>query len=236
MPNETYYVFDDRNCKFEGMTKEQIINAIAQATGVTPQDVDEGFISTLVETNRSRSIHIWKGTQAEYNALESHDPDTWYIIDDDTTIEEIQAEYQNLMGRIDILRWDVNHLMDDSGWIPWFAYNTKSENERIGYYKTIGNMVYFQLKIKYDSFPYDYNVGGLGFDLPMLIDIAFSPMEILARWDYSSYLPKAKIIEEGVGASKNQKLVIQKGTTKSYSDKEVLLSFSWPKSADQPNG
>lgn len=96
MPNNPVYVFDGKLCKFEGMTKEQIINAIVEATGVMPQDVDAGFISTILEQHNSRSLKLWAGSMAEYNALETHDNDTLYIIDGDSTIEDLQAQIDNV--------------------------------------------------------------------------------------------------------------------------------------------
>ena len=100
MPNNVYYVFDDKLCKYEGMTKEQIYNAIAEATGATPVDVDEGFISTIVETHNNVSMHFWKGTSAEYAALSTIDPNTYYIISDDTTLDDLQSQIDNLTEQI----------------------------------------------------------------------------------------------------------------------------------------
>lgn len=113
MPNNNpVFVFDGKLCKFEGMTKEQIINAIVQATGVTPTDVDEGFISTLVEQNKSKSVHFWFGSQAEYDALESYDSNTFYIIDGDATIDDLEAAVQNCDSEIDELRDQCDSLDD----------------------------------------------------------------------------------------------------------------------------
>ena len=112
MPNNPVYVFDGKLCKFEGMTKEQILNAIYEATGVMPQDVDEGFISTIVETNRSRSIHVWSGTMAEYNALPTYDANTLYFIDGDSTIDDLEAAIQNLNDELTDTKGDVTELHD----------------------------------------------------------------------------------------------------------------------------
>lgn len=95
MPNNHYFVFDGKLCKAEGMTKEQIINAIVQATGTLPSDIDAGFISTIVEQNKSNSIHFWYGTQAEYDAMESHDKNTFYIIDGDASFDDLEAAIIN---------------------------------------------------------------------------------------------------------------------------------------------
>ena len=82
MPNEQrqYYVFCEDNCKFEAMTKEQIITAIANATGVSPEavDVDDAFISKIQEMNKNNNLKWWVGTEAEYNAIADLDDETLY--------------------------------------------------------------------------------------------------------------------------------------------------------------
>ena len=103
MPNNTYYVFDDKLCKFEGLTKEQIYTAIADATGNTPTGVDDAFITKIKESNRNHALTIWKGTQAQYNAIVTKDADTFYIIEDDATISDINANIENLDAKIDDL-------------------------------------------------------------------------------------------------------------------------------------
>jgi hypothetical protein len=64
-----YYVLCRDNCKFEGMTKEQIIAAIAEATGNTPTNIDDAFITKLLDQNKNAAMRLWVGTEAEYNAV-----------------------------------------------------------------------------------------------------------------------------------------------------------------------
>lgn len=80
-----YYVICEDDCKVEGMTKEQTIAAIAEATGNVPQSIDEAFISQLVNQKDGSSVKVWKGTRAEYNALTEKDAGTIYHITDDKT-------------------------------------------------------------------------------------------------------------------------------------------------------
>ena len=83
-----YFVLCEDDCKFEGMTKEQTLAAIAEATGNTPQNVDEAFISKIVNQNGG-SLKLWRGTRAEYNALtEKDEAGTIYHITDDKTPQE----------------------------------------------------------------------------------------------------------------------------------------------------
>lgn len=69
MADRKYFVLCDHNCKFEGMTKEQILTKIAEATGTVPSDIDDAFITKIKEQNRNVALHFWFGTEAEYNAL-----------------------------------------------------------------------------------------------------------------------------------------------------------------------
>lgn len=87
-----YYCFCGSNCKYETMTKEQILAAITQAveTG-SVQDVDTGFVSKLKEKNSGRYVTFWVGTRAEYNAIETREENCMYIFTDDTTTEDIAA-------------------------------------------------------------------------------------------------------------------------------------------------
>lgn len=87
-----YYCMCDSNCKFETMTKEQILAAIAQAmeTGVVG-DVDTGFVTKLKELNTGSAVTVWVGTRAQYNAITEKAGNCLYIITDDTTSEDIVA-------------------------------------------------------------------------------------------------------------------------------------------------
>lgn len=85
-----YYVICDDDSKHEGLTKEQIFAAIAEATGATPQGVDAAFITQIKEQNGQSSLKFWVGTQAEYNAIENPATNCLYIITDDTTTDDIE--------------------------------------------------------------------------------------------------------------------------------------------------
>ena len=80
MAEKTYYVLCADDCKHEGMTKEQIVAAIAEATGSTPTGVDDAFITKIKEQNANAAMKIWVGTRAQYNALTEKDADTLYFI------------------------------------------------------------------------------------------------------------------------------------------------------------
>ena len=65
-----FYVFCDDNCRYEGMTKEQIIAAIAEATGSAPTAIDDAFITKLKEIRAGDTAQLWIGTEADFNALD----------------------------------------------------------------------------------------------------------------------------------------------------------------------
>lgn len=98
-----YYVFDDAKNLFEGMTKEEIIAAIAQATGVTPQSIDDGFITTLQEQNAQRGVKLWVGSQNEYNAIQQPDANTLYVVTDPAETNELQNQIDQLQSEMNTI-------------------------------------------------------------------------------------------------------------------------------------
>ena len=86
-----YYCFCSSNCRYETMTKEQILAAIEQAvSGGKINNVDTGFVSKVKENNASGYVSFWVGTQAQYNALTSIAANCLYIITDETTSEDLE--------------------------------------------------------------------------------------------------------------------------------------------------
>lgn len=89
-----YFVLCEDNCKFPAMTKEQVLSAIAEATGATVKDIDSAFITKVKEKNGGASLTFWVGTQAEYNAIEKKVDNCLYLVTDETTGEDIDAALQ----------------------------------------------------------------------------------------------------------------------------------------------
>lgn len=91
------YVLCDSNCKYEGMTKEQILAAIAQtiSTGEIGE-CDTGFITTI-KTINGLGLKFFLGEQAEYDALtEDQKQNLFAIITNDTTREELLKALEEL--------------------------------------------------------------------------------------------------------------------------------------------
>lgn len=113
MSERIYYVFCEDNCRFEGLTKEQIIAAIAEATGNTPQDVDAAFITKIKEQNANKPIKIWVGTQAEFNAITEKDTDTIYYYDD-TAVADLTAAIENIINGTTVVAEATHALNADN--------------------------------------------------------------------------------------------------------------------------
>ena len=96
MSEKKYYCYCDSNCKYETMTKEQILAAIAQAAaGGLVFDTEAAIISKVKEVNAGGFVTFWVGTQAQYNALPSIDKNCVYIITDNTWKEDIEKLVRN---------------------------------------------------------------------------------------------------------------------------------------------
>lgn len=104
MVTPTVYVLCDQNCKYEGMTKEQILTAITQAVNEgTISNIDTGFVQT-VKTINGHALKLFVGTQAEYDELTAAQKENLFaIITNDTTKE-------GFSNAIETLRADLTSL------------------------------------------------------------------------------------------------------------------------------
>lgn len=112
MPDErTYNVISDDKCLFESMTKEQILAAIVQAVETHQiTDVDTGFVQTIKEQNHGTGLKFWIGSTAEYNALQSIEQDVFYILTDDTELEDMEADIASFRETLSALGTVVSDL------------------------------------------------------------------------------------------------------------------------------
>ena len=101
MANEKVYVLDDGENQREGMTKEQILAAIAEAisTGQVTGDYS-AFIEKIKEQNKGAGIKMWVGTQAELLALPEIDADTIYYVSDLSTLADIDNALAELKEQL----------------------------------------------------------------------------------------------------------------------------------------
>jgi hypothetical protein len=111
-----YYVFDDAKNLFEGMTKEEIVNAIAAATGLTPEQIDADVITSAIkEQNAQKNVNLWIGTQNEYNAIQQPDENTLYCVTDPHETNELQSQINQLQAEVNELV--VQNTENASGYI-----------------------------------------------------------------------------------------------------------------------
>lgn len=94
-----YYVTCKNNCKYESMTKEQILTAIANATsGGTFGDIDTGFVTTI-KTITGQPLRFFVGTQAMYDGLaDEQKNDLFAIITNDTEKEAMQTALADVLA------------------------------------------------------------------------------------------------------------------------------------------
>lgn len=100
MSERNYWVLCDDNCRFPAMTKEQILAAIAEATGNAVSGVDDAFITKIREMNASANLKFWVGTMAQFNALEEKDGNTLYIFSDDDSLDSIENKFKECDARM----------------------------------------------------------------------------------------------------------------------------------------
>lgn len=146
-----YFVLCADNCKFESMTKEQIIAAIAEATGKTPTDIDSAFISKIKEINKGATVQLWLGTTAEYNAIAEKRSDVIYIKTDDTRIDDIEKNVEANTENIDKIGTDLSALAADTGITKTYNLTVDLETMKLTFTgKQTANELYNDLENKKD--------------------------------------------------------------------------------------
>lgn len=98
-----YYCYCDSNCKYETLTKEQILAAIQQAVqGQQIIDPDGGVISKVKELHTGDHVTFWVGSRAEYNALQGNvERNCIYIINDDTSADDLDKKMKELEEKVE---------------------------------------------------------------------------------------------------------------------------------------
>ena len=110
-----YYVLCDDDCRYEGMTKEQILTSIAQAVeqGYV-SDPDSAVFSQIKEVRAGEAVRIWVGTEAEFNAISpvpkygvsfvrvGEDGNLYLCSDDSLEINALPLTGGSLSGSLDV--------------------------------------------------------------------------------------------------------------------------------------
>ena len=123
------FVICGNNCRYEGMTKEQILTAIYQAiqTG-NIGNCDTGFITTI-KTINGKPLKFFVGEQAAYDALtKEQQKDVFAIITNDTTKEELLNTLETLRVQVTSNDTRVNELYESR---PYTLSGFKDGNARL---------------------------------------------------------------------------------------------------------
>lgn len=114
MSTPIVYVLCGQNCKYESMTKEQILAAIIQAVNEgTIGNIDTGFITT-VKTITGTPLSFFVGTQDEYEALtDAQKTNLFAIITNDTTKEGLERAVETLVKNYETLIKNYDDLIND---------------------------------------------------------------------------------------------------------------------------
>lgn len=93
----TVYVICDNNCKYEGLTKEQILTAITQAVNEGAiGDINTGFV-TKIKTINNKYLQFFVGEQWQYDALDNEAKQNLFaLITNDTTKDGILKAISDL--------------------------------------------------------------------------------------------------------------------------------------------
>ena len=105
-----YYCFCGSNCKYETLTREQILSVIEQAAaGSLTFDTSAAFITKVKEQNGGGYITFWVGTQAQYNALAEKDQNCFYLVTDSTKDADVARK---IAAKQDALDWVTDADID----------------------------------------------------------------------------------------------------------------------------
>ena len=115
MSDKNFYVLGDDNCKYEGMSKEQIIATIQEAisTGTIPE-LDAGVITKIKEQNKQRALSFWVGSQAEYNAIQKKADNCFYIINNSGNFAELKQKVDDNSKALQGLTNNVEEIVKKS--------------------------------------------------------------------------------------------------------------------------
>lgn len=158
MSGRKYYCFCDSNCKFETMTKEQILAAIAEAAenGLN-FDSDAAFISKVKESNAGGMVTFWRGTQAQYNALASIDPECFYIITDKTE-NVVNTEIEDGSVTREKLAYDALHSPNKSITTATSTISLDMLGKTILFEKSGADIVFYISKEESDKLPMGFEI------------------------------------------------------------------------------
>lgn len=114
------YVYCDANCKWEGMTKEQILTAIAQAVSTGEiTDIDTGFVQTI-KTINGKALKFFVGSQSEYDGLSEEAKENLFaIITNDMTKDELLNTFNEMARSFEELEEQYRKFSTGENPVPY---------------------------------------------------------------------------------------------------------------------
>lgn len=112
----THYIHDEKNNRIVGMSKEEIYALLAAAIqqGQLPSvDADTAFVTMIKSIVDANNYKMGVCTQAQYNQLAAQgalQPNTLYIITDDTSYDDIIDYIEDINADIETLQTSVTEL------------------------------------------------------------------------------------------------------------------------------
>ena len=139
---------------YEDFTSEQL------------EKLKSNITTGIKESNHGKILGFWVGTQKEYDALAEPPQDTYVIISDDNTLENITAEIEALKANS-----SGNASTSEYGsYTPRLTSNgveiSSVDNDALGYYYKTGNLVHFWVDF-YETTPEGLSLSDAGVSLPV---------------------------------------------------------------------
>ena len=169
MSTPTVYVVCDQNCRWESMTKEQILAAITQAVeNHQIADVDTGFVTTIKTVN-GIGLKFFIGTQAAWAEYPSDQKEgVFAIFTNDTTgdalktaIEAVQQALANILDGTQAVPKATNAINAENAANAAKTDFSNAEWTHVAYNgrATIENGGVYQIRIKMYPTPLQYVEG-----------------------------------------------------------------------------
>lgn len=152
------------------------------AKGVTAHDASGNAIigmastehthTTITESNQGRELGFWVGTQAEYDALAEPPQDTYVIISDDHTLENIMEEIETLKANSGGDTSGNASTSECGSYTPKLTSNgvelSSIDSTVSGYYCKTGKLVNFWVNFEYTTPDSGQTLTDAGVSLPVV--------------------------------------------------------------------
>ena len=110
--NEALANSEEANSKYDAC-----VEATENANAVRKEIEEGGYVESLKEMHNGGKFSFWVGSQEEYDSIEEITPNCLYVIDDDTTPEDIAKAIEDIDNRLQPLEQDyIVEQGEKDGW------------------------------------------------------------------------------------------------------------------------